>query len=163
MGGTTVSTYDRYTFYRLLAQLGTDSSPESGKMNLNYDNLDPFVTNPLTYPAGFDEFHAWTPLAFFTNAADRMLRAYTTQWRNSNPTNFAATFYAATGFTNLIASQWTNNYLSFGITNIPVLMSNQFVYSPAVNRLLQLAANLYDASTNYILSVRLPPNLLGDQ
>ena len=32
-GGTTVSTYDRYTFYRLLSQLGTDSTPESGKMN----------------------------------------------------------------------------------------------------------------------------------
>ena len=39
--GTNVSTYDRYTFYRLLAQLGTDSEPEQGKMNLNYDNLDP--------------------------------------------------------------------------------------------------------------------------
>ena len=147
-GGTTVATYDRYTFYRLLAQLGTDSSPDSGKMNLNYDNLDPFVTNTLTYPPASTNFMPWTPLGFFTNAADRMLRAYTTQWRNSNPTNFAAEFYAATGFTNLIASQWTNNYLSFGITNIPVLMSNQFVYSPAVNRLLQLAANLYDASTN---------------
>ena len=32
--------------------------------------------------------------------------------------------------------------------NIPVLVSNQFVYSPAVNRLLQLAANIYDATTN---------------
>ena len=39
-GGTTTSTYDRYTFYRMLAQLGTDTAPESGKMNLNYDNLD---------------------------------------------------------------------------------------------------------------------------
>ncbi len=40
LAGATNSTYDRYTFYRLLSQLGTDSSPESGKMNLNYDNLD---------------------------------------------------------------------------------------------------------------------------
>ena len=39
--GQANSTYDRYTFYRLLSQLGTDSTPESGKMNLNYDNLDP--------------------------------------------------------------------------------------------------------------------------
>ncbi len=41
LGGTTVSTYDRYTLYRLLSQMGSDSTPESGKMNLNYDNLDP--------------------------------------------------------------------------------------------------------------------------
>ena len=42
-GGTTVSTYDRYTFYRMLAQLGTDTTPDSGKMNLNYDNLTPYL------------------------------------------------------------------------------------------------------------------------
>ena len=149
-GGSTVSTYDRYTFYRLLAQLGTDSTPESGKMNLNYDNLDPGSNGVLTFngTTSATNFVPWQPLAFFTNAANRLLRAYTTQWRNSNPTNFAATFYAATGFTNIIASQWTTNYLPFGITKIPVLVSNQFVYTPAVNRLLQLAANLYDASTN---------------
>ena len=141
--GTNVSTYDRYTYYRLLSQLGTDTTPDSGKMNLNYDNLTP--TNGV---AASTNFMPWTPLAFFTNAADRLLRAYTTQWRNGNPTNFATTYYAATGFTNMIASQWTNNYLAFGITNIPVLISNQFVYSSAVNRLLQLAANLYDATTN---------------
>jgi hypothetical protein len=36
----------------------------------------------------------------------------------------------------------------FGITNIPVLVNNQFVYSPAIQRVLQLAANIYDATTN---------------
>jgi hypothetical protein len=155
--GTNVSTYDRYTFYRMLSQLGTDSAPDSGKMNLNYDNINPYVFNPNGIPvlstngvAASTNFVAWTPLGFFTNAADRLLRAYTTQWRNNNPTNFAATFYSVTDFTNIIASQWTTNYLPFGITNIPVLVSNQFVYSSAVNRLLQLAANMYDATTtNY--------------
>jgi hypothetical protein len=140
--GTNNSTYDRYTFYRLLSQLGTDSTPESGKMNLNYDNLDPY-TNGI---ASSTNFMAWTPIAFFTNAADRLLRAYTTQWRNSNPTNFATTFYTVTNF-NFDLTDW-DNYPAFGITNIPVLVSNQFVYSPAVNRLLQLAANMYDATTN---------------
>src|ERR1019366_2095911 len=33
--GNGVSTYDRYTFYRMLDQLGTDSMADSGKMNLN--------------------------------------------------------------------------------------------------------------------------------
>src|ERR1035437_2819173 len=37
--GNGVSTYDRYTFYRMLDQLGTDSTADSGKMNLNWDNL----------------------------------------------------------------------------------------------------------------------------
>ncbi|MGA2786442.1 MAG: hypothetical protein ABSF60_02840 [Verrucomicrobiota bacterium] len=151
-GGSTIPTYDRYTFYRLLSQLGTDSTPESGKMNLNYDNLDPYptVTNgvPVTNAPASTNFMAWTPLTFFTNAADRLLRTYTTEWRTSNPTNFATEFYAVTNFTSITSvSQWTN-YPAFGIGNIPVLVSNQFVYSPAVNRLLQLAANMYDATTN---------------
>ena len=146
--GNGVSTYDRYTFYRLLSQLGTDTTPESGKMNLNYDNLDPYINGV----AASTNFMAWTPLAFFTNAADRLLRAYTTEWRNGNPTNFAMTFYAVPSYTftniNFNAGQWTN-YPAFGLGRIPVLVSNQFVYSSAVNRLLQLAANMYDATTNY--------------
>jgi len=149
-GGTTVSTYDRYTFYRLLSQLGTDSTPESGKMNLNYDNLDLGSNGVLTLngTASATNFVGWQPLAFFTNAADRLLRAYTTQWRNGNPTNFATTFYTVTDFTfTNYPDNWTN-YPAFGIGNIPVLVSKQFVYSSAVNRLLQLAANLYDATTN---------------
>jgi hypothetical protein len=152
---TNISTYNRYTFYRLLSQLGTDSTPESGKMNVNYDNLDPFVTVvngfTVTNPPSATNFAPWQPLAFFTNAADRLLRAYTAQWRASNPTNFAATFYGAnpTNFNPLYFNpdQWSN-YPAFGIRNIPVLVSNQFVYSSAVNRLLQLAANMYDATTN---------------
>jgi hypothetical protein len=152
--GNTNSTYDRYTFYRLLSQLGTDSTPDSGKMNLNYDNLDPFVTNngvnTVIYPPASTNFMAWTPLGFFTNAADRLLRAYTTQWRFSSPTNFAATYYSVPGNPFNSAGYSATNfaaYPAFGVTNIPVLMSNQFVYSPAVNRLLQLAANMYDATT----------------
>ena len=152
--GTNNSTYDRYTFYRLLSQLGTDSTPESGKMNLNYSNalvlydIHGLATNISIIPGAETNFVLWRPLDFFTVAADQLLRAYTTQWRNSNPTNFATTFYAVNNFTNLLASQWTTNFLPFGITNIPVLVSNQFVYSSAVNRLLQLAANMYDATTN---------------
>ena len=145
--GTNVSTYDRYTFYRLLSQLGTDSAPEQGKMNLNYMNVD---ANGNVVPGMETNFISWTnALQFFTNAADRLLRAYTAEWRAGNPTNFAATFYATTAFTNAFftADQWTN-YPAFGVGNIPVLVSNQLVYSPAVNRLLQLAANLYDATTN---------------
>ena len=105
-------------------------------------------------------FYSWTAIDFFTNAADRLLRAYTTEWRNSNPANFATNFYAVPGyvFTNgSFNADWWTNYPAFGITNIPVLVSNQFVYSPAVNRLLQLAANMYDATTNRYYDNTLTP------
>ncbi len=154
--GQTNSTYDRYTFFRLLSQLGTDSTPDSGKMNLNYDNLDSYVYDMVLGRPGLRQMTLplqrislpGHPLAFFTNAADRLLRAYTTEWRNSNPGSFATNFYAATNINSITnAAQWTN-YPAFGIDHIPVLVSNQFVYSSAVNRLLQLAANIYDATTN---------------
>ena len=154
---TNVSTYNRYTFYRLLSQLGTDTTPDSGRMNLNYDNLDPgfngFLNTNGTTSA--TNFVPWQPLAFFTNAADRLLRTYTTEWRNGNPTNFAATFYAVPSF-NFDPTNWAN-YPAFGIGRIPVLVSNQFVYSSAENRLLQLAANMGDATrTNFYPSVFRP-------
>jgi hypothetical protein len=143
--GQTNSTYDRYTFYRLLSQLGTDSAPDSGKMNLNYVNVD---NNGNVVPNMETNFISWmNALQFFTNAADRLLRAYTIQWRNSNPTNFATTFYSVTNFNFVNSDQWTN-YPAFGIGNVPVLVNNRFVYSSAVNRVLQLAANMYDATTN---------------
>ena len=72
-------TYDRYTFYRLLGELGSDSTPESGLMNLNYDNLDAGLNGALNVngTASVTNFVPWMPLNFFTNAADRMLKAYT--------------------------------------------------------------------------------------
>jgi hypothetical protein len=58
-----------------------------------------------------------SPLAFFTSAADSLLKAQPE--------------FAQAGLS---------------VTNIPVYPTNG--YTPAVHRLLQLAANLYDASTN---------------
>jgi hypothetical protein len=52
------------------------------------------------------------------------------------------------GFFSTVADKMLRNTFSFGVTNIPVYVNGQFVYSPAVNRVLQLAANVYDASTN---------------
>ena len=134
----------------------------------------------------------WTPLAFFTNAADRMLKLYTTNWFQGNssgyytnyisyfispetnlfytaPANYLATYYgiqtnyfsykdaqgryiwnAPSGFglTNVPLFGMTNQIPTFSLTNIPVYVNGQYVYSSAVQRLLQLAANIYDASTN---------------
>jgi hypothetical protein len=163
LGGTTVPTYDRYTFYRLLAQLGTDSGPEQNKINLNYSNAVAYtddlgiVTNIVVFPNAETNLVPWQPAQFFTIAADRMLRDYTTRWFQTDPTNFLRTLYGfiptnyvdGTGFgvTNAIFGM-TNEIPAFGITNIPVQMNGAFVYSPAVQRVLQLAANIYDATTN---------------
>jgi hypothetical protein len=158
--GSGVSTYDRGTFYRMLAQISTESAPESGRMNLNYDNVDPGFNGLLTTNGTASEtnFVPWQPLTFFLNAADRLLKTYTTQW---------ATAYVpvqtAPGATNVVAVL-NPNFLAtfnvanpFGVTNIPVLVSNRYVYTPAVQRLLQLAANIYDAtSTSYYPSVFRP-------
>jgi hypothetical protein len=51
-------------------------------------------------------------------------------------------------FFTTVADKMLRNTFSFGVTNIPVYVNGQFIYSPAVNRVLQLAANVYDASTN---------------
>ena len=61
-----------------------------------------------------------------------------------DPTGFGLTNYSVSAFLG-----WTNQVPAFGITNIPVYVNGQFVYSPAVNRVLQMAANLYDASHEF--------------
>ncbi|MFM2082980.1 MAG: hypothetical protein RL380_1671, partial [Verrucomicrobiota bacterium] len=116
--GAQTNSYDRYTYYRLLAELGTDSQADS-RMNLNYDNLTPTngvasVTNRL----------AWEPIVFFTNAANRLLTAYSNQ---------AFALHQITNYPN-------------SVTRIQLYPTN--VYTPSVHRLLQLAANFYDATTN---------------
>ncbi|HLX94702.1 MAG TPA: hypothetical protein VKU37_03060 [Verrucomicrobiae bacterium] len=137
--GNGASTYNRYSYYRLASQMGVESAPEQDKIDLNYANAFAYintnngvVTNITFFPGAETNFTLWTPLQFFTIAADKMLREYSQAWLAESPSNFVATFNV------------TN---AFSITNIPVLVSNQFVYTPAVQRVLQLAANIYDATT----------------
>lgn len=67
---TNISSYDRYTFYRMIAQLGTDSSPEPpGKMNLNYDNLVQSRGGVISVT----NYLPWQATNFFTQAANRLL------------------------------------------------------------------------------------------
>ena len=121
-----ISSYDRYTYYRMLSQLGTDSGPEpAGKIHVNYVNVDAAGT---VIPDMQTNFIPWQALQFFTNAADRMLKA-----------TFIDTNY---------------NYQNFGIMdvdmkNLPVYVSNRFVYTPSIHRILQVAGNIHDASSSY--------------
>ena len=99
-------------------------------------------TSSAAPPTGTD-----SPGCVFTRTADRLLRAYTAQWATSYYTNNNGTPVAVLN-TNFLAT--FNVSKAFGVANIPVLVSNRFVYTPAVNRLLQLAANVFDATTtNY--------------
>ena len=114
IAGTNNDSYNRYTFYRMLAQLGTDSSPEPpGRMNLNYDNL--VQKNLATGIVSATNFIPWHAIDFFTNAVNRLLQA---------------------------------QGVNFSPGAIPVFTNNTFAYSPSVHRLLQLAANIYDATIN---------------
>src|SRR5438128_1273567 len=73
-----------------------------------------------------------TTQIFFTNAAELLLR--------SQDFPFAITNGAI----------YTTQYMHFGVTNIPVYSSTNTTvhYTPKIHRFLQLAANLYDATTN---------------
>jgi hypothetical protein len=61
------------------------------------------------------------------------------------------------GFFSSVADKMLRSTFSFGVTNIPVCSNGVFVYSPAVQRILQLSANVYDASnTNFFPAVFRP-------
>lgn len=122
------STYDRHTFYRMLGQIGTDSVPtESSKVNINYDNRP---------PRGPTNLVEWNPVDFVVTAAQRMVevsrvRLKPGQVGNSTPVDLIGDTLVRT---------------NFSVTNIMVWPVNE--YTPTIHRLLQLALNIYDATTN---------------
>ncbi|PYJ04156.1 MAG: hypothetical protein DME25_10405, partial [Verrucomicrobia bacterium] len=122
---TNLSSYDRYTFYRMFQQLGTDSAPESGKLNPNYMNVD---LNGNIVPNAATNFIPWEPVVFFTNAAVRLL--------------MNAGYAVGIGPTNILFPN------SLGLPEFHIQVYPTNFYTPSLHRLLQLAANVYDASTN---------------
>jgi hypothetical protein len=61
------------------------------------------------------------------------------------------------GFFTTVADKMLHSTFDFGVTNIPVCSNGVLVYSPAVQRILQLSANIYDATTtNFFPSVFRP-------
>jgi hypothetical protein len=151
--------YNRYTFYRLISQLGTDSAiPSSNKvyfadyqthytnrLHLNYANL---------VPNGQTNFIPWstsavTRASFFTSAADRLLRSSLDLLVLTNQAKLLQTNYmmgltpVRQGFcaTNI---QLYHNPIRYGV--LPFYTTNN-EYTATTHRLLQLAANIYDATT----------------
>jgi hypothetical protein len=146
---------DRYTFERLLANIGTGSQPEYGvwvnddfgqptlrtKVNLNFDNTFQIQRGP--YSPMPTNLVNWTPLGFFTNAAELLLRSQTFTFTN---------YVLGPGGTYQLGNPPTLPS-SFGVTNIPVFRFNYpgVQYNEAVHRMLQMAANIYSATiaSNY--------------
>jgi len=125
-GSATTSAYDQYTFYRLAGQLGTESLPaHRGRLNLNFDNVD---SNGQIDPALSARMIPWTATRFFTNAARLILQS-------QFPDSYSG---SATGLEIPVASVIGSGSLAY-VTNH---------YSAGVHRALQLAANLWDSTTN---------------
>jgi hypothetical protein len=123
------NSYDRYTFYRLMSQMGVGSTPElRGKINLNYTNSPDENVAPTN-------LISWTAVDFFTNAADAMLHTLV----DSSLVKTNSSIYYFEGW-----AVPTNFMLS--AANIPIYPTN--FYSSTVHRVLQMAANLYDSTTN---------------
>jgi hypothetical protein len=134
--------FNRYTFYRMLSQMGMESAPEPAtKLNLNYINIGgyaasnfvPWTDRLIEFPLGSGTFTN-AALVFFTNAATRLLETQT---------NF------------VIPTPWQVFVPGVGLTNVPTNLSTGFIpiypainnyYTPSVHRMLQLAANIYDAA-----------------
>lgn len=126
-------TYDRYTMHRLLAQAGFDSAPANrGKLHLNYNNTRFRATN----------FVGWTALEFFTNAAMRVLQSDLEVVTNKNSKDYYIGEYLYQAGVPL-----SSNLV---LTNFSIQVYPFSAYSPAVHRAMQLAANIFDASTNRV-------------
>jgi hypothetical protein len=126
------------------------------KVNINYDNTaqiqanqgnpySPTVAGPYgPYNPMPTNLVPWTPLGFFTNAADLLLRSQVFTFTNYIYTNYTlpngSVAYGYIPYNYLLAT--------FGITNIPVYSPGNpgIVYNEQVHRMLQLAANIYAAA-----------------
>lgn len=159
-----LASYDRYTLYRSLGELGVDSAPATkGKIHLNYANYPGQITTNLVPWAQLRDDRTVrldtnsTPYTnFFLLSSDAMLRA-------SVVTNVVFPWTNWFGFRR----QLTNNLFAsdplsiirpdFALTNIQIYhtamrtnrdagLSNE--YTAPVHRVLQLSANIYDNMTN---------------
>lgn len=121
------SSYDSYTFYRMLGQLGTDSEAETNnKININFRSID--TNGILTSWQVTTNLENWRSEEFFTNAALKL-------FREEFKTNTLPDIYAYTHqFWIPVASNSVNG-------------DAVRLYSSRVHRILQLTANIYDATT----------------
>lgn len=138
------NSYDRYTFFRMLEQIGMNSTPDKTRMHLNYDNL--VQSNAQSGIKSPTNFLQWRPIEFFTNAAERLVNRALV---STNLTNAAGQLYPEKSLDGYLVG--TN----FTFTNIQIHPTNHYTATPVLHRLLQLSANLYAATTNEAVGNRL--------
>jgi hypothetical protein len=163
--------YDRYTFYRLLAQMGTDSRDSASnklyqadyrqhwtnKLNLNYrndvpngqTNFIPWHPDPALLPRErFQEF-GYTTADLFEKAADRMIRSSLTSHIFTNN----AGFYETNFLLGTVPVRPNVSSTNIQIYHAPVVGASVFQtnreYSATLHRLLQVAANIHEATKPY--------------
>jgi hypothetical protein len=155
------STYDRYTYYRLISQLGTASIPDTqarsyrlavldevpqlrevrtNKLHLNYNNHSNHQTN----------YTDWQPRQLFMLSAQRLLMANL----STNPPpltqlNVQGQQFSIPGTNfHMVGDSYVNR--NFALTNIqvwPEKTPGVHEYTANVHQLLQLAANMTDPVT----------------
>ncbi len=169
------SSYDRYSYYRLLSQMSTDSRPAvsnllfqpnlvlvpTNKLHLNFRNdypngqtnfipWDP-VIDPIGLVDGRDvDFGPRNPTDFFYQAADRLLRANLTTnepFARLRVPGFVPRPNFFLGETPVRDTISLTNIQIYNLSrNAPYYTTNN-EYTATTHRVLQLAANLYDSVT----------------
>lgn len=165
-----VSTYDNYTMYRMLAQIGTDSRPAlsnyvyqsdfrlhtTNKLHLNYrTDLPGGQTNfigwdPLTVetPPVYRTVAANNPTDFFYQAADRLLRANLATNINTNLPLALSRHFSLGSIGVRPSISVTNIQIYNTLTDSPYYYATNNEYTATTHRMLQMAANLYDSTTS---------------
>ena len=151
--GVAPSDYNRYGIYDMLGQLGTDSYPANhDKVNVNYNNLPPYDSTNMA---------AWTPLGFFTNVAEKLFEfSKSTNIYPKNP--LAVPRFAPANLATNYFIGGTVVRPGFSINNILLYSSrttNRSEYTASTHRLLQVAANMYDATTNRMYGTNALPSV----
>ncbi len=145
------NSYDRYTFYRMLAQMGTDSAEEEdGKVNINYVNVRSWATG--------ERILASDMIPWSTNAADIYVPRL---GRTVNMGRPVPEIFFLTVVTNLLAREPS---LAFMVTNringtlfsAPIFTNrstyttntpfNEPLYTARLHQLMQITANIFDAT-----------------
>ncbi len=170
-GSGNYSTYDSYTFYRLLSQLGVDSEVDEQAETMMLASSDGKAQEGkvrklnLNYKFEYDQesdqtkIKEWEPRELFLNLADRLLQASI----DSNPPDSQYTnhlgqlerIYGKDHFTIGDTYQTNQNFANaadFSITNFgiqiwPRVHPSQPQYSAGIHQRLQQAANIADIVT----------------
>lgn len=158
------NSYDRYTFYRMLAQLGTDTAEgeDDGKININYVNVSSWLPNGPRVLAS--DLVPWTtnssviqvprlggavdmgrpvPEIFFLTVVTNLL-AREPEFASFVTNRIGRSILSIPIYTNQARAVDPPNYSTY-TTNLPV---NGPLYSARLHQLLQIAANILEATSS---------------